>query len=63
MITGITNAFFDSIQMIFFTGQVNSNESKGLFGVRQRGFQETDIVSIVKPVTKYAVYVSSADFL
>ena len=63
LITGIANAFFDSIPTIFITGQVNSNEAKGAYGVRQRGFQETDIVSMVKPVTKYAVYISSADNL
>ena len=28
--------------------------------VRQRGFQETDIVSMGKPVTKYAVQVNDA---
>lgn len=60
LITGICNAYFDSIPTIFITGQVNANESKGDIGVRQRGFQETDIVSIVKPITKYAVYVESA---
>ncbi len=63
LITGICNAFFDSIPTIFITGQVNSNESKGNYGVRQRGFQETDIISIVKPVTKYAVYVEKAEDL
>lgn len=61
LITGICDAFFDSIPMIFITGQVNSNESKGGYNVRQRGFQETDIISIVKPVTKYAVYVEKAE--
>ena len=29
LITGIANAYFDSIPAIFITGQVNSNESKG----------------------------------
>lgn len=61
LITGIANAFFDSIPCIFITGQVNSYEAKGEYGVRQRGFQETDIVSIVKPLTKYAVKVDSAE--
>jgi len=60
LITGICNAYFDSIPVIFITGQVNSNESKKLYGVRQRGFQETDIVSMVKPVTKYAVYIENS---
>lgn len=57
MITGICNAWFDSIPVIFITGQVNRNESSAGLSVRQKGFQETDIVSMVKPITKYAVYV------
>lgn len=57
LVTGICNAYFDSVPAIFITGQVNANEAKGRYGVRQRGFQETDIVSMVKPVTKYAAYV------
>ncbi len=61
MITGICNAYFDSIPVIFITGQVNTFESKLDYGVRQRGFQETDIVSMVKGVTKYAVYVEEAE--
>ncbi len=61
LVTGIANAYFDSIPTIFITGQVNSNESKGNYNVRQKGFQETDIVSIVKPITKYAVYIENAE--
>lgn len=63
LITGICNAYFDSIPTLFITGQVNTFESKGDLGVRQRGFQETDIVSIVKPVTKYAVRITDEDKL
>lgn len=61
LITGICDAFFDSIPTVFITGQVNTFESRGQYAVRQRGFQETDIVSMVAPVTKYAQYVESAD--
>lgn len=61
LITGICDAFFDSIPTVFITGQVNTFESRGQYEVRQRGFQETDIVSMVTPVTKYAQYVESAD--
>ncbi len=57
LITGIANAYFDSIPCIFITGQVNTYESKGDLLVRQKGFQETDIVSIIKSITKYAVRV------
>ena len=60
LITGICNAYFDSIPTVFITGQVNTFEYKGDLGVRQRGFQETDIVSMVKPVTKHAVRITDA---
>ena len=61
LITGICDAFFDSIPTIFITGQVNTFESREKYAVRQRGFQETDIVSMVAPVTKYAKYVEDAE--
>lgn len=60
LITGICDAYFDSIPTLFITGQVNTNEMKGEYGVRQRGFQETDIISMVDNVTKYAVQVDDA---
>ena len=63
LITGICNAYFDSIPTLFITGQVNTFEYKGDLGVRQRGFQETDIVSIVTPITKYAVRITDANKL
>lgn len=63
LITGICDAYFDSIPTIFITGQVNTFEMKGDLGVRQRGFQETDIVSMVKPVTKFADTITDADKL
>lgn len=61
LITGICNAYFDSVPTLFITGQVNTFESKSEMNVRQRGFQETDIVSIVQPVTKYAVRIDNAE--
>lgn len=60
LITGICNAYFDSIPTLFITGQVNLSEIKGSLGVRQRGFQETDIVSMVEKVTKYAGQIKDA---
>lgn len=60
MITGICNAYMDSIPTLFITGQVNSFEQKGDRKVRQRGFQETDIISMVKSCTKYAVSINDA---
>lgn len=57
LITGIGSAWFDSIPCLYLTGQVNTYEYKGDLPIRQRGFQETDIVSIAAPITKYAVKV------
>jgi acetolactate synthase-1/2/3 large subunit len=61
LITGIGSCFFDSVPAIFITGQVNLNEQKGNKATRQIGFQETDIVEIVKPITKAAFAIKSAD--
>jgi acetolactate synthase-1/2/3 large subunit len=65
LITGIACSFFDSIPTIHITGQVNQNEKKNYKGtsVRQAGFQETKIVEMVKPITKYAVQVTNGEEL
>ena len=64
LITGISSCYFDSTPAVFITGQVNTNElSSNKKGLRQLGFQETDIVSMVKPVVKYAVQVKNVDEL
>ena len=65
LITGIACSYFDSIGNIHITGQVNLSEQRGgMPGTkqsRQIGFQETDIVSIAKPITKKAVQLKSSD--
>ncbi len=63
LITGIACSWFDSIPSIHITGQVNSYEQQGAQigtkNVRQIGFQETDIVSITKPITKFSYKIKS----
>jgi len=54
MVTGIADAYFDSAPVLFITGQVNTYDFKYNRPIRQCGFQETDIVSITKPITKYS---------
>jgi acetolactate synthase-1/2/3 large subunit len=61
LITGIGSSYFDSSPTIFITGQVNRNEIKDKNKVRQLGFQETDIVSIVKPITKKTFLITNSD--
>ena len=46
-VTGIANAYMDSIPIVVFTGQVPSN----LIG--NDAFQEADIVGITRPITKH----------
>lgn len=57
LLTGMGHAYYDSIPVIFFTGDVNTYEAKKLLPIRQRAFQEADNIAIVSPLSKYAVYV------
>lgn len=59
-LTGVVGAWLDSTPCLFISGQVKRPDrmfdAQGRpLGMRQLGVQEVDIVSIVKPVTKYAV--------
>ena len=55
MMTGIADAYFGSIPVLFISGQVNTYEYKYDKPIRQQGFQEMEVVNVVKPITKYAV--------
>jgi acetolactate synthase-1/2/3 large subunit len=59
-ITGVLGAYQDSIPMIIISGQVPVNQSLGSVDIelRQLGVQECDIISMVKPITKYAVQIT-----
>lgn len=63
LLTGIASCYFDSSPALFITGQVNTYEQKGASLVRQLGFQETDIVSMAKAVTKKCFQVNKAEEL
>jgi acetolactate synthase-1/2/3 large subunit len=56
-ITGVAAAWLDSTPVLFISGQVKRPDMSGKLGVRQMGFQEIDIVSLVRPITKYAATV------
>ena len=58
LVTPIQNCFYDSVPCIFLTGQINSRFLRPDPSLRQVGFQETDIVGIVSPITKYAKMVT-----
>lgn len=61
LLTGIGSCHFDSSPAVFITGQVNRNEQKGNRPIRQLGFQETDIVGMVGPITKAAWRITAAE--
>ena len=51
-VTGILGQWTDSVPVLYLSGQVNEFLKKPK-DLRQLGDQEVDIVSIVKPITKY----------
>jgi acetolactate synthase I/II/III large subunit len=58
LITGICSSYYDSVPVLYLTGQVATFRAKGDTGVRQMGFQETDTVDICRTITKSAVLVT-----
>src|SRR3712207_5236805 len=56
-VTGIANAYRDSIPMVVFTGQVPQKQ------MGKAAFQEVDILSITKSITKKNFLVKSIDEL
>lgn len=60
LVTALAASYYDSIPVLYITGNVTTKRMS--YGrVRQTGFQETPIVDMIKPVTKYAVTVMRAD--
>ena len=65
LLTGIACSYFDSIPSLHICGQVNTYEQQDAHPstkkVRQVGFQETDIVSMAKPITKFSYKIKKSD--
>lgn len=61
LVTSVCNAYFDSIPCVFISGQVATARLRPNERLRQRGFQETDVVSIFRSITKYSVLVRRAE--
>ena len=57
---GLADAWFDSVPVMGICGNVPTNEKRGFSGIRQNGFQEMDIVSMTRHITKYSVTPLSA---
>lgn len=62
-LTGVLSAWQDGIPCVFISGQNILKETSRFTGIplRTYGQQEADIVELVRPITKYAHMVTSAD--
>lgn len=60
-LTAVAGAWIESVPLLIISGQVKRADMKADSGVRQMGPQEVDIVSMVKPITKYAVTVDEPE--
>lgn len=56
-LTGVAGAYLESTPVVIISGQVKRLDMINGQGIRQQGMQELDIVSVVTPITKYAVVV------
>jgi acetolactate synthase-1/2/3 large subunit len=63
LLTGVGSCYFDSSPAVFITGQVNRHELRGDRAIRQLGFQESDIVTMAKPITKAAWQIQTPEEL
>jgi acetolactate synthase I/II/III large subunit len=63
LMQGIACSFFDSIPTIHFVGAVVTKQLRKNKNIRQIGFQEMEVVDIVKPITKYAVLLKDKNMI
>jgi acetolactate synthase-1/2/3 large subunit len=59
-ITAVAGAWVESVPLLIVSGQVKTPDIKPSPDMRMLGFQEIDIASIVRPITKYAVTIYDA---
>jgi len=62
-LTGIAGAFIESTPVFVVSGQVKRLDMINGQGIRQQGMQEMDIISVVKPLTKYAALVDDPQMI
>ena len=62
-LTGIAGAYIESTPVFVVSGQVKRLDMINGQGIRQQGMQELDIISVVKPITKYAALVDDPQMI
>ena len=60
-VTAVAAAWLDSTPCLFLSGQVKTVDLAGDRGVRQFGFQEIDVATLVSSITKFAKTVKNAE--
>ena len=60
-LSGLADAWFDSVPILGVCGNVPTKEMKGFSGIRQNGFQEMDLVSMTRNISKYSVTANTAE--
>jgi len=63
LMQGIACSYFDSIPTIHFSGAVVTGQLRKNKKIRQIGFQEMEVVDLVKPITKYAVLLKDKNMI
>lgn len=62
-LTGVAGAFLESTPVLVISGQVKRADMVHTPGLRQQGMQELDIISVVKPITKYCALVDDPNMV
>lgn len=60
-ITAVAGAWIESVPLLIISGQVKRADLLRGAPLRQKGVQEVDIVSVVEPITKYAITVQQPE--
>jgi len=61
VLTPVAGAWIESLPLFILSGQVKRPDALRRRPLRQSGVQEVDVVSMVKPITKYAVTIDAPE--
>ena len=59
LLQGMACSYFDSVPSLYISGAPVLNQIRKNKNIRQIGFQEMEVVNLVKPITKYAVLIKN----
>lgn len=61
IVTPVAGAWIESLPLLVLSGQVKRADAINARAIRQGGVQEVDIVSVVRPITKFAVTINAPE--